>query len=50
MPKVTILPHPTLCPEGKELANVKVGKSLCDLLLEAQGKREAILSGYGVGA
>ena len=34
MPKVTILPHPTLCPEGKELANVKVGKSLCDLLLE----------------
>lgn len=34
MPKVTILPHPELCPEGKTIENVKSGKSICDLLLE----------------
>lgn len=34
MPKVTILPHPELCPEGREFAQVKPGKNLCDLLLE----------------
>ena len=34
MPKVTVLPHPELCPEGAVLENVPVGQNLCDLLLE----------------
>lgn len=34
MPKITILPHPTLCPEGKILDNIPSGASLCDILLE----------------
>ena len=50
MPKVTILPHPTLCPEGKELANVKVGKSLCDLLLENDIEEDLLDQAWGLEA
>jgi len=34
MPKVRLLPHPDLCPEGREL-EVKPGASLCQCLLKA---------------
>ena len=33
MPKLTILPHATLCPQGTEL-EAKTGVSICDSLLE----------------
>lgn len=33
MPKITVLPHPTLCPEGKVLENIPAGESICDALL-----------------
>ena len=33
MPKLKVLPHATLCPEGVEL-EVETGKSICDALLE----------------
>ncbi len=33
MPKVTVLPHATLCPQGAEM-EAKPGASLCDTLLE----------------
>ena len=33
MPKVKVLPHPTLCPQGAEI-EAKPGVSLCDTLLE----------------
>ena len=35
MPKLKVLPHATLCPQGKEFQATE-GESLCDLLL-AQG-------------
>ncbi|QMT31552.1 ISC system 2Fe-2S type ferredoxin [Alysiella filiformis] len=34
MPKITILPHAELCPEGKIIENVPAGQNVCDLLLE----------------
>jgi 2Fe-2S ferredoxin len=34
MPKVRLLPHPDLCPEGREI-EVKRGASLCQSLLSA---------------
>ncbi|PIT12771.1 ISC system 2Fe-2S type ferredoxin [Snodgrassella alvi] len=34
MPKITVLPHPQLCPEGKVLDNIPSGTSICDALLE----------------
>ena len=34
MPKITILPHTTLCPEGKIIDNATSGQTICDLLLE----------------
>ncbi|AIL32687.1 ISC system 2Fe-2S type ferredoxin [Basilea psittacipulmonis] len=34
MPKLTVLPHETLCPQGAEL-EVPTGKNLCQALLEA---------------
>lgn len=34
MPKVTILPHHELCPDGKIIENAQPGTSLCDLLLD----------------
>jgi ferredoxin, 2Fe-2S len=33
MPKLKVLPHATLCPDGVELS-VEPGKSLCDALLD----------------
>ncbi len=33
MPRLTVLPHPTLCPEGKTI-DAKSGVSICDTLLE----------------
>jgi 2Fe-2S ferredoxin len=33
MPKITVLPHPDLCPEGKVIENAPTGKSLCRVLL-----------------
>ena len=32
MPKITVLPHATLCPEGAEI-DAKPGVSICDTLL-----------------
>ncbi len=34
MPKITILPHETLCPEGKVIESAQTGKSICKVLLE----------------
>ena len=34
MPKLKVLPHATLCPQGAELS-VDSGKSLCDALLDS---------------
>ena len=34
MPKITILPHTTLCPEGKIIDNATSGQTICDLLLK----------------
>ncbi|KPN71077.1 ISC system 2Fe-2S type ferredoxin [Neisseria sp. 83E34] len=34
MPKVTILPHAELCPEGKIIDNAPEGQTICDLLLD----------------
>lgn len=34
MPKITVLPHPTLCPEGTVLDNIPTGESICNALLE----------------
>ena len=34
MPRVRLLPHPKLCPQGLEM-EIKPGKSLCDGLLKA---------------
>ena len=33
MPKITVLPHPELAPEGAEL-NVPAGTSICEALLD----------------
>src|SRR5256885_15335156 len=33
MPKITVLPHASLCPEGAQI-EAKPGVSLCDTLLE----------------
>ncbi len=34
MPKVTVLPHAELCPEGKTIENAPEGQTICDLLLD----------------
>ena len=34
MPKITKLPHATLCPEGKIIDNATSGQTICDLLLK----------------
>ena len=34
MPKITVLPHEKLCPEGKEIEQVQTGTSICDVLLD----------------
>ena len=33
MPKLTVLPHATLCPQGAQI-EAQPGKSICDTLLE----------------
>ncbi len=33
MPKITVLPHPALCPKGAEI-DARKGVSICDTLLE----------------
>lgn len=34
MPRVRLLPHPELCPQGLDI-DIKTGKSLCEGLLKA---------------
>lgn len=34
MPKITILPHASLCPEGKIIEVAPVGETICDVLLQ----------------
>lgn len=36
MPKITILPHAELCPEGKIIEQAPVGETICDVLLAHQ--------------
>ncbi len=33
MPKITVLPHATLCPEGKVIENAASGETVLDVLL-----------------
>lgn len=33
MPKITILPHAELCPEGKIIEQAPTGETICDVLL-----------------
>ena len=34
MPKLTILPHPEVCPEGRVIDNAPVGVSICRVMLD----------------
>ena len=34
MPKITVLPHETLCPEGKTIETATIGDTICDILLD----------------
>lgn len=34
MPKITVLPHEQLCPNGMVIENANSGKKICDILLE----------------
>ncbi|OVZ60742.1 ISC system 2Fe-2S type ferredoxin [Pigmentiphaga sp. NML080357] len=34
MPKLTVLPHPELCPEGTVIEDAPTGKSICRVLLD----------------
>jgi len=34
MPKITVLPHPDVCPMGKVIENAPVGVSICRVLLD----------------
>lgn len=34
MPKITVLPHAELCPEGLIIDNAAEGESICDVLLQ----------------
>jgi 2Fe-2S ferredoxin len=34
MPKITVLPHPELCPEGAVIEDAPQGKSICRVLLD----------------
>jgi 2Fe-2S ferredoxin len=34
MPKLTVKPHPDVCPEGKVIENVPSGVSICRILLD----------------
>ncbi|MGO3743301.1 ISC system 2Fe-2S type ferredoxin [Kerstersia sp.] len=34
MPKITVLPHPEVCPEGAVIENAPQGESICRILLD----------------
>ena len=34
MPKITVLPHPVLCPEGKVIEAAPEGETICNVLLD----------------
>ena len=34
MPKITVLPHAELCPEGKIIEAAPEGETICDVLLD----------------
>ena len=34
MPKITVLPHPEVCPQGQVIENAPVGESICRVLLD----------------
>jgi 2Fe-2S ferredoxin len=34
MPKLTVLPHPEICPEGAVIENAPKGESICRVLLD----------------
>ncbi|MCP1636926.1 ISC system 2Fe-2S type ferredoxin [Kerstersia gyiorum] len=34
MPKITVLPHPEVCPEGAVIENALQGESICRILLD----------------
>ena len=34
MPKITVLPHAELCPEGKIIETAPSGETICDVLLD----------------
>lgn len=34
MPKITVLPHPDVCPQGAVIDNAPVGESICRILLD----------------
>ena len=34
MPKITVLPHPVLCPEGAQIDDAPEGLTICDVLLQ----------------
>ena len=34
MPRIIVLPHAELCPEGAVIENAEQGKSICEILLE----------------
>lgn len=40
MPKITVLPHPEVCPEGKTIEDAPIGKSICRVLLDNDVKIE----------
>jgi len=34
MPKITIMPHPEICPQGATIADAAAGQSICRVLLD----------------
>lgn len=34
MPRVTVLPHPDLCPQGRVIESAPTGENLCRILLD----------------
>ena len=41
MPKITVLPHATLCPEGAVIEDAPEGKTVLDVLLDQAWGLEA---------
>ena len=40
MTKITVLPHPDVCPEGMVIDNVPTGESICRVLLDSHVELE----------